>query len=106
MQLEDNPKEGSLGPVVLVDNRKVAVHKLDVPDIQLMEELADQFVTFAETVELPLLVVVQTCHLACPSQSYAESAYMHKPCSKPYQPNRRVTEMPLKVHHSLQSLRL
>lgn len=117
--MEDNRLAGSLELVELVgslelveqvdnhraDRKLVELDMLVEVDIQLWEELADQCETSAETEELPS-VAVQTCHLVCPFQSCAVSAYMHRPCSTPSQPNNSTTEMPLRFLHFQQSSQL
>jgi hypothetical protein len=92
--VEDNQPVGNLGSVV-VGSRRVA-HMPVVVGIQLMAELTDPFATFAEQEELPS-AVVRICHLFCPFQPYAVSAYKHKPCNKPDPQNRTVSEKLLEV---------
>lgn len=94
----DSPELGSLEAE---DNHR-AVHMQLVVDIRLREELADRSVTFVEEEALPLLAI-RTCHLSYPSQSCVESAYMRKPCNKPYQPSKRAAEKPLEFLHFLLS---
>lgn len=86
-----------------MDNRRAGHMQVEV-DIQLREELADQSVTSADQGVLPLPVVAQTFHLFCPFQSCVVSAYMHKPCNKPYLPYKTATVKPLEFRHFQQSL--
>lgn len=97
--MQDSPE------LEVVDTHRAA-HMLVVVDIQLKEELVDQSVTSVEQEEPPLLVEAQTCRLACPFQSCAESACMRRPCSRQSRPNNLAAEKLLEFHHFPQSLQL